>query len=176
MGGMKKRARPLALTAVLAALSLVLLYGSALSPAARLGLTAAAGLVPAGAVISAGLAYGFCCYGVTGLLGLLLVPVKGNVVLYLLFFGLYPMIKSLAERLRNPAAGWICKLAFFNLILALCCFGLRAVFLPFLPQALTSPRLIWLVGNGAFLIYDIGFSKLIALYIGRIDKVLRKST
>lgn len=176
MSGMKKRTRPLTVTAVLTALSLALLYGSSISPAARLGLTAAAGLVPAGAVISAGLAYGFCCYGITGLLGLLLVPVKGNVILYLLFFGLYPMIKSMAERLRSSMAGWVCKLIFFNLILAFCWFGLQTLFLPFLPKLLTSPRLLWLAGNAAFVIYDIGFSKLIAFYIGRIDKVLRKST
>ena len=150
--GTKGRTRALAVTAVLAALSLALLYTSSLSPAARLGLTAAAGLVPAGAVISAGLGWGFCCYGVAGLLGLLLVPAKGNVVLYLLFFGLYPMIKSLAERLHSLWAGWIGTLAFFNLMLAFCWFGLRPVLLPLLPGALSAPWLLWLAGNGAFLI------------------------
>ena len=72
MSGIRNtRVRGVAVTALLAALSLVVLYLSAFSPAARMGVVAAAGLVPAGAVISVGLGAGFCCYGVTGLLGIL---------------------------------------------------------------------------------------------------------
>ncbi len=177
MSGIRNtRVRGVAVTALLAALSLVVLYLSAFSPAARMGVVAAAGLIPAGAVISVGLGAGFCCYGVTGLLGLLLVPDKGNVLLYLLFFGLYPMIKCLCERLRRISLEWVCKLVFFNLILVLCWFGLRTIFLPFLPGALSQTWMVWLVGNVAFLIYDIGFTKLIVLYIKRIDKVLHQGT
>ena len=77
-----------ALVGVLAALSLIALYLSAVSPTARMGIVAIAGLFPAGAVVSAGLKAGFFCYGAAGLLGLLLVPDKANALLYLLFFGL----------------------------------------------------------------------------------------
>ena len=52
--------------------------------------------------MSAGLKAGFFCYGATGLLGLLLVPDKANALLYLLFFGLWPMLKSLLERIAQP--------------------------------------------------------------------------
>ena len=65
-----------ALVGVLAALSLIALYLSAVSPTARMGIVAIAGLFPAGAVVSAGLKAGFFCYGAAGLLGLLLVPDK----------------------------------------------------------------------------------------------------
>ena len=61
-----------ALVGVLAALSLIALYLSAVSPTARMGIVAIAGLFPAGAVVSAGLKAGFFCYGAAGLLGLLL--------------------------------------------------------------------------------------------------------
>ena len=74
-----------ALVGVLAALSLIALYLSAVSPTARMGIVAIAGLFPAGAVVSAGLKAGFFCYGAAGLLGLLLVPDKANALLYLLF-------------------------------------------------------------------------------------------
>ena len=71
MSGIRNtRVRGVAVTALLAALSLVVLCLSAFSPAARMGVVAAAGLVPAGAVISVGLGAGFCCYGVC------LYPVK----------------------------------------------------------------------------------------------------
>ena len=92
-----------ALVGVLAALSLIALYLS--------------GLFPAGAVVSAGLKAGFFCYGAAGLLGLLLVPDKANALLYLLFFGLWPMLKSLLERIPVRPLEWLCKLAVFDPVL-----------------------------------------------------------
>lgn len=97
-----------ALVGVLAALSLIALYLSAVSPTARMGIVAIAGLFPAGAVVSAGLKAGFFCYGAAGLLGLLLVPDKANALLYLLFFGLWPMLKSLLERIPVRPLEWLC--------------------------------------------------------------------
>ena len=97
-------------------------------------------------------------------------------MLYLLFFGLWPMLKSLLEHLPNRILEWVCKLAAFNLILAVLFFGLREILLPFLPPFLSANWMIFVVGNVAFVIYDVGFSKLIGLYIARIDRVLRKGT
>ena len=157
-----------ALVGVLAALSLIALYLSAVSPTARMGIVAIAGLFPAGAVVSAGLKAGFFCYGAAGLLGLLLVPDKANALLYLLFFGLWPMLKSLLE--------WLCKLAVFNAVLTLFWFGLHSLFLPFLPETLQAPWMVYAAGNAAFVIYDVGFSKLISFYVARVDRVLRKTS
>lgn len=164
-----------ALVGILAALSLIFLYLSAVSPAARIGIVAISGLFPAGAVVSAGLGAGFFCYGAAGLLGLLLLPAKANALLYLLFFGLWPMLKSLLEHLPARSLEWVCKLAVFNGILSLFWFGLRALLLPFLPGYLQTWWMVYAIGNAAFVIYDIGFSKLIAFYMARVDKVLRKS-
>ena len=130
-----------ALVGVLAALSLIALYLSAVSPTARMGIVAIAGLFPAGAVVSAGLKAGFFCYGAAGLLGLLLVPDKANALLYLLFFGLWPMLKSLLERIPVRPLEWLCKLAVFNAVLTLFWFGLHSLFLPFLPETLQAPCL-----------------------------------
>lgn len=167
-------ANRVALVGVLTALSLAFLYLSAISPTARLGVTAIAGVFPAGAVISAGMGAGFFCYGATGILGLLLLPSKGSVVLYLLFFGLWPMLKSLLEHLPNRVLEWVCKLAVFNGIVAIFWFGLRELFLPFLPPILNKGWMIFAAGSVAFVIYDVGFSKLIGLYVARVDRVLRK--
>ena len=169
--GSAKRA---ALMGMLSAISLVFLYLSAVVPSGRLGLVAAAGIIPAGAVVSAGLGAGFLCYGAAGLLGLLLLPAKSNALLYLLFLGLYPMLKSLIERLHNLPLELLLKLAFFNLMLTVVLLGLSGLLLPFLPAVLSQLWMIYAVGNAAFLIYDFGFTKLISFYCQRIDKALRK--
>lgn len=171
--GRRGRTGRLAAGAVLTALSLLVLWFSCYVPSGQMALVAAAGLLPAAAVISAGgLPAGFLSYGASGLLSLLLLPDKGSALLYLLFFGLYPMVKSLAEGRPVQWQRWGMKLAFFWLMLSVLWFLLRKVFLPFLPPALDSAPLVYGVGTVVFLIYDYGFTKLIGFYMARVQRNL----
>jgi hypothetical protein len=163
-----KGASRVALGGVLAALSLLLLFLAALLPTGRMAMVAVAGLVPAAGVVSGGLATGFLCYGATGILGLLLLPDKGCALLYALFFGLYPMVKSAVERLRKLPLELLLKLAFFNAALTVLFFGFSALMLPLLPDRLQGTLAVYLAGNVAFLLYDYGFSKLITYYAARL--------
>lgn len=169
-----KSASRTALGGVLAALSLLLLYLATLMPSGRIGMVAVAGLVPAAGVVSGGLAAGFLCYGAAGLLALLLLPDKGCALLYAIFFGLYPMVKSAIERVRKLPLELLLKLAFFNAVLSVLLFGFSSLLFPFLPAFLQSPLPIYLVGNVVFLLYDFGFSKLITYYAARIRPATRK--
>lgn len=169
-----KGTRRAALSAMLGALSLVILCLAAVSPSGRMGIVALAGLVPGAAVVSGGLGAGLLCYGVAGVLGLLLLPDKGLALLYLIFFGLYPMVKSLAEGRRHRVLEWAVKLAFFNAALCLFWFVLGRIFVPLLPAMITQAVwLVFLVGNGVFVAYDYGFSRLISFYMARIDRAIR---
>lgn len=163
-----------ALTAVLAAFSLILLYASCLAPTGRMGVVALAGLLPAAAVVSFGPGAGALCYAGTGILAFFLLPDKGNALLYLLFFGIYPLVKYAVERLKKLPLELVLKLAFFNAILSVFWFALKAVFLAAMPVGDLATWLVYLAGNLAFLVYDFGFSKLIAFYVARVDKVLRQ--
>lgn len=171
---MGKRAAGVALGGVLTAVSLLLLYVAALSPSGKLGIVALAGLVPAVGVISGGLAVGFACYAATGILGVLLLPDKGCAVLYLVLLGLYPVLKSLIERLRKLVLELILKLVFFNAVLSVLVYIFSALLFPFLSQQLQNPLLIYLVGNVVFLVYDFGMSKLLTYYAIRIRPAIRK--
>lgn len=165
----------LALAAMLAALGVILLYGSCVVPSGRWALVALSGVVNAAAVVSLGLKGGFGVYAVVGVLGLLLTPDKLNALLYLLFFGLYPMVKSLLERLKNRTLGWALKFLFFDVVLCAFVFGLGGAFSPLLPAVMRQSTFgVLLAGNVVFLLYDLGFSQLIALYVARVDRVARK--
>lgn len=171
--GRETGSRRLAAGAVLTALGLVVLFGSCYVPTGQLGLVAAAGLLPAAAVISAGgIRAGLLCYAASGLLALLLLPDKGNALLYLLFFGLYPMVKSGAERLPRQWQRWLVKLAFFYGMLSVLWFLLGQVLAPFLPAALERTPLLYGVGTAVFVVYDYGFTKLIGFYMARIHRHL----
>lgn len=170
---MNRNGKTLTLTrgALLTALSAAALWVSAAMPSGRWAMAAVAGLMPAAAVISGGLASGFAVYAATAALGLLVVPDKLNALLYLMFFGLYPMIKSLLERLRKQTMSWLLKFAFFDLILCLWCFTLGTLFMPTLPHMLLKhPWLAVAAGNVIFALYDLGLSQLIGRYLSRFGK------
>ncbi|MEG0764905.1 MAG: hypothetical protein RR281_00285 [Pseudoflavonifractor sp.] len=163
-----------ALVGVLDALALAVLYLSALSPVGQLGIVALAGLMPVAAVVSGGFPAGVFCYATTGVLALILVPNKGNAALFLLFFGAYPLVKYLNEHIKKRPIEWLCKLAFFNGTLSVAWFALRSVLLAGLPEFFGQAWILYLVGNLVFIIYDLGLSKLIAFYVTRIDKAVRR--
>lgn len=161
--------RQVALGGVLAAGSLALLYMACMAPSGRMGLTAVAGLFPVAGVLAAGRTVGYLCWAVAGLLGLILLPDKGVPVLYLLFLGLYPVVKSRIESLRNQPVEWGLKLSCFNLALTFLWFLLRGLVMPNPPGWLKdNALLIYMAGNVVFVAYDIGLSKLIALLQARL--------
>lgn len=173
-GRYSKGAALISLDAVLTALGLIGLYGASITPSGRLGLTAAAGLFPAAAVVSGGISAGILCYAATGLLALLLVPEKSCAILYLSFFGFYPLCKHWIEKLKKLPLEWLCKLALFNAALAVYWLLFRALLLSQLPAAFESLWVFCLVGNLAFVLYDLGFSKLISFYLTRIHRAIFK--
>lgn len=169
-----RSASRVALGGVLAALSLLLLYLSAMMPSGQIAVVAVAGLVPAAGVVSGGIGTGVLSYAAAGLLGVLLLPDKGCAMMYILFFGLYPVVKSGIERLRKLPLELVLKLAFFNVMLSVMLFGFSKLLFPLLPELLHKPLMIYLAGNVVFLIYDYGFSKLITYYAARIRPAARK--
>lgn len=161
--------RSIALGGILGAGSIVLLYLACVIPSGRLGFAAAAGLFPMVGVLASGRFTGILCWAVSGLLGLLLLPDKGIAILYLLFLGLYPVVKSWIESLGKLPLEWGLKLVCFNLCLTVVWFLGSSLLLPNLPTWLSqNVLLVYLAGNVVFVIYDIGLSRLIALIQTRL--------
>ena len=159
--------------AILSALALMLVYLGSIAPTGSWGIVAAAGLLPAAAVISVNLTAGFLCWAAAAILAFLLVPDKFCALLFGALFGLYPMVKSLVERLRKKPLEYVLKLAFFNAAFTVIYLTMAAAVMASLPRALGSS--VWALygaANVIFLLYDYGFSKLIALYINRIQRAI----
>ena len=101
MASFHTTSRRTAVAGVLAAGSLAVLWLACMVPSGRIGLTGAAGLFPVAAVLAAGRAAGYLCWAASALLGLFLLPDKGVALLYLIFLGLYPVVKNNIEGLRR---------------------------------------------------------------------------
>ena len=167
----------LALTGLLSAVCLVLLFAASVAPSGWTGLTAISGLAVAVAVSAAGYLSGVLCYLVSGILGLLLFPGKHVAILFLCLFGIYPVLKNLFEHLKNRALELVCKLAFCEAVLALLYLLAYSVFfadtvrgwqyaIPFAP-------VFFVLAAVVFLIYDYAFSKVMALLQARLIPQLR---
>ena len=159
--------------AILSALALILVYSGSIAPTGSWGIVAAAGLLPSAAVISVSLTAGFLCWASASILAFLLVADKLCALLFGVLFGLYPMVKYLVERLRKKPLEYVLKLAFFNAAFTVVCLTMAGAVTASLPQTLGSS--VWVLyglANAVFLLYDYGFSKLIALYIARIQRAI----
>lgn len=172
---MKKHgaATKVAYPAILGALSLILVYVAAIAPSGKWGIVAVAGLFPTAAVISVSLKAGLLCWAGVSLLAFLLLPDKLCALIYCVLFGLYPMVKSLIERLRRLPLEYALKLAFFNIAFTFIYVVMRTAVLNSLPSALSTVWVLYVAANVVFLLYDFGFSKLIGLYVTRINRAVR---
>lgn len=169
----KSAAVKVAYPAVLSALALILVYIASIAPTGNWGIVAAAGLLPAAAVISVGLKAGLLCWAGVSILAFLLVPDKFCVLLFGALFGLYPMVKSLIEQMHKKSVEYLLKLVFFNIAFTLVYLTMAAAVTASLPEMLgASALMLYLAANVVFLLYDYGFSRLIALYIVRVQRAI----
>jgi len=166
---MSKKTRSITLTALISALAVVMLYIASIWPTGRIGFVAVASVFTAAAVIEAGIRPGIYVFIVSSALSLLLIPEKSAAILYIAFFGYYPVIKSLIERIKGIIPQYALKLIVFNAAFTVVLFLLRGLVLGGF-SALPGAAVLYLGGNVVFLLFDYGFSKLIWFYINRVSK------
>lgn len=169
----KNAAVKVAYPAILGALAVILVYLASVAPTGRWGLVALAGLLPAAAVISVGLRAGFLCWAGASILSLLLAPDKFCALLFTALFGLYPMVKSAAEKPRKRLLEYAVKLVFFNAVFTGLYLTMMGSMLDSLPPVLgDSLWALYPAANIVFVLYDYGFSQLIAVYVSRVQRAV----
>jgi hypothetical protein len=138
-------------------------------PISEMGLPALAGAVLIPIILEIGVKWGWMSYACVALLSLLITPSMEAKVLFIAFFGYYPVLKALIERLRKIWLEWIIKLAVFNLTMI----GAYWIMLTFLGLPADSfeifgldlPFVILAIGNVAFVLYDIALTGVITTYL-----------
>lgn len=162
----KKTTRRLTVSALLAALGVVLLLLGSFVQVLDLSMAAIASLLVVFAVIEIGGKYPMLIYAVTSVLSLLLLPVKTAALIYFVFAGYYPILKAVLEgRLTKPLA-WLLKVVILCAAVALGLLGAGKLLLM---------DLSWIFANWWFLLcllpvfvlYDIALTRLISAYLGK---------
>lgn len=169
---MASQVKKLTRASLSACAAVVILYISAILPTGRLALTAVAGLAIMLAVVNCGAWYALGAFAVSAVLGFLISPLKSCAAAFSLFLGWYPIVKSIAERIRRRALEWLVKLIAFNaaLAVAMCFFRILLaegfdIFNSGWPAAA-----LWFGANVVFVIYDFGLTQIIQFYLNRFIK------
>ena len=148
----------IALGGLLTALGVVLMFLTGLIPIGTYALPAIAGVLLIVAVIEIGAKWAWMIYAAVAVLSLLFAADKEAALLFVLFFGYYPVLKSFLERISNKVLSWISKFAVFN-VAVVACFFLAVNFLQLPEDSFTVfgiylPWVFLILGNAVFLIYD----------------------
>ena len=164
---MSRSAKRIARLAALAALGVVLLLLTGVMPAGKLGLMAIASLPVCAALMMYGRAWAAGVFAVTAILGFLLFP-GTTAIGYALFFGYYPIAKSVFERVRGAWQPWALKLALFAAAFGAYWFLARALFSG--ADELLPWYALFLIGAVVFFVYDWCYSLIIRFYLDKIAR------
>lgn len=169
----------IALGGLLTALGVVLMFLTGLIPIGTYAQPAIAGVLLIVAVIEIGAKWAWMIYAAVAVLSLLFAADKEAALLFVLFFGYYPVLKSFLERISNKVLSWISKFAVFN-VAVVACFFLAVNFLQLPEDSFTVfgiylPWVFLILGNAVFLIYDIALSGLVATYVEKLHHRVTKT-
>ena len=165
----KNSSKNIAVSALLAALGVVLLYAGSLLQVLDLSLAAIASMLVTFAVIELGGVYPILIYAVTSAISLLILPDKFGATVYLLIAGYYPILKAFFEKGFGYKLSFVPKLILFNAALTLIVLAWIYIFLQ--PEEFFYMYIIaYVIGNAAFLLYDVALTRLITLYTLKLRK------
>ena len=174
------KTKNLAMCGVFAGLALALMFMISFIPSMDYALPAAAGALTLLLVLELNSVWALGVYAAAAALSLLLLPVKGVPLLYAMFFGFYPVLKSLLEGKCPKWLAWICKLAVFNgAVISAYVLATRVFNIDLDDFGETFGRyakaVMLAVGNASFFIYDyMVLSVFESLYRRRWRKKLHK--
>lgn len=154
------KSREVALLGILLGLNQLFIILSSIIETNTLILMSGAALTVGVIIVESGVRSGIVFYAASCILGFFLTFNKTEIVTYILFFGMYSVVKHLAEtRILNKYIRLAAKLVYFNISLAVIYFTVK-MFIPI--------EVRWWMIPGAevlFLVYDYAFTVFINFYI-----------
>ena len=173
----KRNSFSVAMGGIVASLAVVLMFFTGVFPFATYALPALAGLLMVIIVIDYNAKWAVSVYVAVSILSLLITPDREAALLFIAFFGYYPILKSIFEKLPRIIE-YVLKFLVFNVAIVgayyviINVFGMPDILSEF--QKVGIPLMLGL-GNVTFLVYDIAITKIITLYVKWFKpKILRK--
>lgn len=163
---------------VITALSTVLMLFTGLIPIGTYALPAMAGVLLIVVVVELGTAWAWPVYAASSVLSYLVAGDREAAMLFILFFGYYPILKAMIERRRKGFLSYAFKFLVFNAAMIAGYFiSITLLAVPQESFTLFGRNLavaFLLAGNLAFLLYDIAVSSLVVTYYRRFHPMVSR--
>lgn len=156
---------------IISALCIVLLLCTGLFPFATVALPAVAGVMMIPVVVELGAKWAYLVYAVVAAVSFFVTPEPAAMLMFVFFFGYYPIVKSSIERIHKNMLEWAMKFLIVNaalivlFLLARWIFGLAAVLPDIRVFGKFTFLVFWLAANAVFLVYDLALTRLAGGYI-----------
>lgn len=117
--GTQKLSSRVALGGIVAALCIVIMFTSGVIPALYIAAPMAAGLLMVILVEEVSVGWAWLTYLAVSLLALIVTFDKEAALMFILFFGYYPILRLYLDKIKGKLLKTVCKFAVFNLFLVL---------------------------------------------------------
>jgi hypothetical protein len=166
-----KRVKSIALGGILLAFTVICVFLASILPTSVLSLYAISSLFISVIIIEFGTKAGWVFYLASSILSVILIP-RLEVIPFVVFFGLYGLIKLYIERLHSRVLEYILKLIYFNICLVLALIFLKEIIM--VGVSLATP--IYVAAallEVVFLVYDYVYTLFIRFYATRLKPKLK---
>ena len=177
---MRKKSAQVALGGLFSALCIVLMFMTGLFPFATYALPALAGGMLVAVVIEMGTKTALTVYASVALLSCLVVADKEAALMFVFFFGYYPILKEKLEKLRPHLLEYAAKLAVLNIsvisvyLIIIYVLGFAEIIQEFGELGQYGQWIMLAFANVVFLLYDIALTRYISLYVHVLRKKILK--
>lgn len=168
---MSKKSTQIALGGMFSALCLVLMFMTGLIPFATYAIPAVAGAMLIPVMVEVGAKTAVLVYVAVSLLSVFIVPDREAAMMFIVFFGYYPILKFTIDRIRRRSVRLLCKYALFNITVAAGYFFLLIILgLPNIAADMGDfgkygAAGMLAAGNIVFAVYDFALGKQMGVYI-----------
>ena len=167
-----------ALGGVVAALSLLFMILAGVTSTLVYAIPMITGALLMMLVVEFGHGFATLIYVAVSVLSLLLLGNKEAAIMYVAFFGYYPIIKSILEKHIRSFVCWIVKYLIFNVAMVSSYFITTRIFMISFEDIESLGKfalpLLLLAGNVLFVIYDIMLTRLVSVYLYRWRKSIKR--
>ena len=165
-----KKSTQVAIGGMASALFLLLMFMTGMIPFATFALPALAGIVLIAVVVEMGRSTALLVYAAVSLLSLFMCPDKEAAMMFIGFFGFYPILKGLLDQIRLRPLRMAAKFCVFNAAIVasywiiINLFGLTEILEEMGAFGSATLFVTWLMGNAVFVAFDIALGRICWAY------------